>query len=809
MTTLVSPKEKELYEFGPFRADADKEILLRDGEPVPLTPKAFQVLLALLRRGREVVTKEELLSTVWPGTFVEEANLSRNIFMLRKALGETPQEHRFILTVPGRGYRFAETARLVAPQVVPPQVEETTMLVARHSEVEIRIRESRLRTALALAAVAITALGSIVFWMGFHRARPLTAHDTIVLADFTNSTGDPVFDGTLRQGMAVELEQSPFLSLVSDQRIRRAQALMGLPADAPLTSAIARQVCERVGSAAVLDGSIARVGQAWVLAIHARSCSTGASLDDEQVQVSRKEDVLAALSQIGTRLRRHVGESSATIENHNKPLPEATTSSLDALKAYSTAWEIHLHSGPIAAVPLLQRAVELDPQFAMAWASMGRMNADLDQSDLAASNLTQAWRLRERTSDREHYFITAAWQSLALGNQEEARQTCETWAQAYPRDEVPHSWMGSMINKVAGRFEIAAAESRKSVDLDPDRGIDWYNVAVNNLYLNRFDEADRALRSAEARGLSLDEFYMLRYDLAFLRGDAATMQSLAAAARLRPGAEGWVTNKEAWVAAWAGHLDQARSLSRRAVEASQHVDQRERAALWLAGAAEREALFGNVTEARHQAQLALADSNSREVAYGAAFALALSGDTTRVQTLAADLDKRFPQDTLVQFNFLPTLRALLALQRHDPSAALEDLRTAEPYELSPPHELIGALYPIYVRGLAFRAAHQDEDAAREFEKIIDHRGIVGSDPVGVLAHLQFARALASAGDRERSLSVYRDLLHLWQDADRSTRLLSSTRQEAATLEQGASHQRQFSARRVLHLMPACSSCPWQ
>ncbi|MGC2298949.1 MAG: winged helix-turn-helix domain-containing protein, partial [Acidobacteriaceae bacterium] len=558
MATLASPKERELYEFGPFRVDADKEILLRDGDPVPLTPRAFQVLLALVRRGQQVVTKDELLSTVWPGTFVEEANLSRNIFMLRKALGETPQEHRFILTVPGRGYRLAETPRLLQPSPVQPQPvaspsEETTVLVARHSEVAIQIRESKLRLAITLAAVAVAALvASLALWKGSQRPRPLTPRDTIVLAGFTNSTGDPVFDGTLRQGMAVELQQSPFLSLVPDDRIRRTMALMGQPADAPLTPDLSRQVCERVGSAAVLDGSIARVGQAWVLALHARSCTTGATLDEEQVQVPRKEDVLAALSQIGTRLRHRIGESPSTVEDYNKPLPEATTSSLDALKAYSTAWEIQLRSGPIAAIPLLQRAVELDPQFAMAWASMGRMNADLDQSDLAASNIAEAWRLRDRTSDREHFFIAALYQSLALGNQEQARQTCAAWAEAYPRDEVPHSWMAGMMNKVGGRFELAAAEARKAVDLDPDRGIAWFSIALNNLYLNRVDEAEKAIQSAEARGLSLDEFFMLRYDLAFLRSDAAAMQSVAAAARLRPGTEGWVTDKEAFAAAWSG-----------------------------------------------------------------------------------------------------------------------------------------------------------------------------------------------------------------------------------------------------------------
>lgn len=775
-STAIHDK-KEVYEFGPFRVDAEKEILLRDGTPVALTPKTLQVLLVLVRHGKEVVTKDDLMKTVWPDTFVEETNLTRTIFMLRKALGESPEDHKYIVTVPGRGYRLAESVRLVVPDAA-----ETTVLLARHSEVEIRIRESRLRVGVGAGVLAIVALGSILLWKFWHRTRPLTAHDTIVLADFANSTGDPVFDGTLRQGMAVELEQSPFLNLVPDDRIRRTLPLMGLPADAPLSPAVSRQVCERVGSAAVLAGSIARIGQAWVLALHAHSCIDGADLDDEQVQVSRKEDVLAALSQIGTRFRRRIGESSLTVTSHSKPLPEATTPSLDALKAYETAWDIHLRSGPIAAIPLLQRAVELDPNFAMAWASLGRMAADLDQPDLAAADIAKAWRLRDRTSDRERYFITAAYQTLGLGNEEQARQTCEAWAQAYPRDEVPHSWMGGMINKVAGRFDIAADEARKAVDLDPDRGIAWYNIAVNELYLNRFEKAGKTIQEAESRSLALDEFFMLRYDLAFLRGDRAGMQSVAAAARLRPGTEGWVTNKEAWAAGWYGHLDQARGLSRRAVEASLHIDQRERAALWLASAAIREALFANPAEARRQAQAALANSNSREVEYGAAFALGLIGDTSRLKTLTADLDKRFPQDTLVQFNVLPTLRALVALDRHDAPAALEELRKAEPYELSPPNALIGALYPIYIRGLALLAEHRAQDAAHEFQKLLDHPGVVGSDPVGVLVRLQLARALASAGDRDRALAAYRELVHLWRDADPSLGLLSSARLEAQELE---------------------------
>lgn len=784
MGSTAIHEKKELYEFGPFRVDADKEILLRDSAPVALTPKTFQVLLVLVRHGKEVVTKDDLMKTVWPDTFVEETNLTRTIFMLRKALGEGTDDHKYIVTVPGRGYRLAETVRLVVPDAV-----ETTVLLARHSEVEIRTRESRLRVALSAGALAIVGLGFILLWKFWHRTRPLTSHDTIVLADFANSTGDPVFDGTLRQGMAVELEQSPFLSLVPDDRIQRTLPLMGQPADAPLSPAISRQICERVGGAAILDGSIDRIGQAWVLALHARSCVDGADLDDEQVQVSRKEDVLAALSQIGTQFRRRIGESSLTVASHSKPLPEATTSSLDALKAYKTAWDIHLHSGPIAAIPLLQRAVELDPKFAMAWASMGRMTADLDQPDLAAADMAEAWRLRDRTSDRERYFITAAYQSLALGNQEQARQTCEAWAQAYPRDEVPHSWMGGMINKIAGRFDIAADEARKAVDLDPDRGVAWYNIAVNELYLNRFEQAGKTIHEAESRGLALDEFFMLRHDLAFLRGDSAGMHAVAAAARIRPGTEGWVANKEAWAAGWYGQLDQARSLSRRAVEASLQIDQRERAALWLAAAAIREAFFVNTAAARRQADAALANSNSREVEYGAAFALGLIGDTSRIKAMTADLNRRFPQDTFVQFNILPTLRALIALNQHRAPAALEELRKAEPYELSPPNALIGALYPIYIRGMALLASHRAQDAAHEFQKILDHPGIVGSDPVGVLARLQLARALALTGDRDRSLAAYRELLQIWRDADPLISLLSSARLEARALERDVARER--------------------
>ena len=763
----------DLYEFGPFRVDAEKQVLLRDGEPVPLTPKTFQVLLVLLRRNNETVSKDELMHSVWPNTFVEETNLTRNIFALRKALGEDAQ-NRYIITVSGQGYRLAEQVRLVPGQ-------QLNVVAATHTRVQVEVRVRRTSRWIIAAALAM-AVGSIGIWRLIPRRPVLTEKDTVVLADFTNSTSDPVFDETLRQGLAVQLDQSPFLSLASRARILHTLTLMGMPPDTRLTPNLARQVCERIGGAAEIDGAIALMGAQYVLSIHSANCASGETLDDEQIQVARKEDILNALSQVATRFRRRVGESLPAIGSHNKPLAEATTPSLEALKAYSTAWEIHYRSGTIETIPLFRRAIDLDPGFSMAYASLGRMYADLDQSDLATQYTEKAWQLRDRASERERFFITVGYQSLVTGNQEAGRQTAESWVQMYPRDALPHSLLSGFLNKAAGRFEIAANEARQAVKLDPDFAIGYLNLALNNAYMNRLDDAESALREADARGLAIDEFFMLRYEIAFLKGDNAAMQRVAAQARQRDGAEGWITDDEASAAAFSGHLQQARNLSGRAVEESLQVSQQERAALWLAGAAEREALFLNRAEARRLAKAALTQSPGREVEYGAAFALALAGDATQAQSLTADLEKRYPEDTLVQFDYLPALRALVALERNDPSRAIQALENCAPYELSPPRQLIGALYPIYVRGLAYLADGRGSDAAREFQTVLDHRGIVGVDPIGAMALLQLARADTVAGEKTKAESSYQDFLRLWKDADPGIPVLKEARIEYRKLQ---------------------------
>ncbi len=753
--------------------DAEKETLLRAGEPVALTPKTFQILLVLVRHSQEIVTKDDLLKTVWPDTFVEEANLSRNIFMLRKALGESPQDHKYILTIPGRGYRMAENVRLVADQ-------EFSLVAANRQKVEVQVTEKHsLMPAVAVVVVVVTAAAAGA-WRSFHRPM-LGVKDTAVLAEFANATGDKVFDDTLRQGMAVELEQSPYLRLISDERIRRTLGLMGASGDAKLTPDLARQVCVRTGSAAVLEGSIASLGSQYVLTLSAKSCTNGETLDEELAQAARKEDVLSALSLIASRFRKRVGESLQTIDQHNTPLAEATTSSLEALEAYTTGWKVHFANGATASMPFFRRAAEIDPNFAMAYAALGRAQQDLDESDLSAQSLSRAWQLRERASDPEKYFITANYRALVTGNMEEARQTCETWARAYPRDPIPAAMLSGYVNKVAGRYQVALDWARKSIELDPDFGVGYYNLGADNMYLNRLDEAGNALQLAAGRGLEIDEFTMLAHDLAFLKGDWAAMEQASARARGRTGGEGWISNKEAFALAYYGRLREARSATDRAVAFGEHTAQQERAGLWEAGAAVREALYGNPAEARRRAEDALKLSRNREVEFGAAFALARSGKIAEAEALADEIEKRFPEDTSAQYSDLPALRAEFALQRGDAAKATEELQSATPYETGVPRLLIGAMYPVYVRGEAFLAEGRGAEAAAEFRKILDHRGVVVSDPVGALARLQLARAYRMAGDDTKAKTAYADFLALWKDADADVQVLMEARRESARI----------------------------
>jgi len=760
------------YKFGPFDLDAEGGELRKHGIRIRVQKQPFQVLRTLVERAGMVVSREDLRQTVWAGdTFVDfEHGLNAAVNKARQALGDSSGRALYIETIPGQGYRF------VAP--CEKQAVQTTVMPAAATGIAKRWKVIALATAAALTFFAAGA------WL-FHRTPKLTDKDTIVLADFINTTGDPLFDETLRQGLAVQLEQSPFLSLVSEENIQRALGLMGQPANARLTPQLAREICERTAGAAVLEGSIASLGSQYVLGLRARNCRTGDVLDDEQAQAARKEDVLNALSQIASKFRARVGESLATIEKHDTPLAEATTPSLEALKAYSAAWKVLSSTGSAAALPLFTRATEIDPQFAMAHAFVGRIYGDMGESDLSAESTGKAYRLRDRTSDREKFFIAASYDLQVTGNLEKAQRTLAAWAQTYPRDSVPHGLLSGIIYPVLGKYEKGVEEGEKAIELDPDFAPGYAVRAFNFEYLDRLGDAGSTLRRAFERKLEIPELLVQRYDIAFLKGDKPGMERAAALGRGKPFAEDWITDHQAFVSAYAGQLEKARMLSRRASDMAQQSAHRERAALYKTAAALWEGFFGNAPEAGRLALAALYLTKDREVEYGAAFALALAGDSSRSQTLADDLEKRFAEDTAVRFSYLPALRARLALNHGDPANAIELLQIAIPDEMGAPASSFfgsfGALYPIYVRGEAYLASHKGPEAAAEFQKILAHRGIVAIDPIGALARWRLGIALALSGDTAKAKTAYQDFLNLWKDADRDIPILKQAKAEYAKL----------------------------
>ena len=636
------------------------------------------------------------------------------------------------------------------------------------------------------AVAAVLALVGGAGYVYVRHTPQLTDKDTIVLADFTNTTGDAVFDVTLRQGLAIQLEQSPFLSLVSEERVQSVLRLMGQPADAPLTAKVAREVCERTASAAVLEGSIASLGSQYVLGLRAKNCRTGDVLDEEQAQAARKEDVLSALSQIASTFRTRVGESLVTVEKHSTPLAEATTSSLEALKAYSQGLKMLDSSGDAAGTPLLRRAIEIDPQFAMAHARLGLAYGIIGEPALSAESLAAARQFRQRASDRERFFIDAIYDLQVTGNLERAQQICEQWAQTYPRERDVHGFLSAMVYVILGKYDKALEEATTVVAIAPDFAVGYLQVAFNNAFLDRMQASDQALQQAAARNLEMPELAVQRYGNAFLKGDKTGMAREAALSLGKSGVEDWMSDQEALTLAHSGQLREARKKAQRAVELSRQSARPERAALFGAGAAIWEALFGNTAAASQGAMAGLELSRGRDVQYGAAFALAISGQSAESQKLATDLEARFPEDTAVRFSYVPSLRALLALNEGQPAKAIEFLRAAAPYEMgTPPSSAMGfygSLYPIYVRGMAYLAAHQGAEAAGEFQRILDHRTIVISDPLGALARLQLGRALALSGDTAKSKIAYQDFLTAWKGADPDIPVLIHARAEYATLQ---------------------------
>jgi eukaryotic-like serine/threonine-protein kinase len=645
-------------------------------------------------------------------------------------------------------------------------------------------RSSRARLKFSIGAgLAIVAL-SVAGYSYFHRPPKLTNKDTIVLADFTNTTRDEVFDDTLKQALAVDLSQSPFLNILSEEKVRGTLGEMTRPANAPLTPELAREVCQRTGSKAYLAGSIAALGTQYVISLQAFNCASGDVLAREQVNAPAKEQVLSALGKAASKLRNEVGESLNSVQQFDVPLEEATTNSLEALKAYSLGLKIGSEKGDTAEIPFIERAIELDPSFAMAYAELSGIYENLNQPSLSALYIKKAFDLRDRVTELEKFAITGLYYDGFTGDVEKARREYEMWAKVYPRDSNPHFYQG-VDGMVLGQYESAAEETRQCLRPDSSLAYALGNLTQIYLALNRFDDARAATEEAQRHKIDQAQLHLNLYALAFFKGDAQGMKEQADWAAENPGGEDQILSVESDTEAWSGRLAKARELSRRAAESARRANRKEAAALWQTNAAIREALFGNVEAARQNAGGAVALApGSQDAESRAALAYALAGDTARAQSLADDLAKRFPQDTLVHSVWLPTIQGQLETGRKNTARSIELLQAATPYELgmlsgSAPNS---CLYPAYVRAQADLNGNHAAAAAAEFQKILDHRGLVWNCATGALAHLGIARAYALLGDPTKAKIAYQDFLTGWKDADEDIPILIAAKAEYAKLK---------------------------
>jgi eukaryotic-like serine/threonine-protein kinase len=649
-----------------------------------------------------------------------------------------------------------------------------------------RVRNKRtsrfplLVTAAAILVVAALAAGAYFY---FHRAAKLSSKDSIVIADFANTTGDPVFDGTLRQGLSAQLEQSPFISLVSDDRIAQTLTLMSQPKDARLASDLARGVCERTDSAATIEGSIAKLGSEYVLGLKAVNCRTGDLLAEDQVTASDKEQVLKALGDAATDLRGKLGESLTSLQKYDALSEDVTTPSLEALQAYSQGLRTtDIANDYVAAIPFFERAISLDPNFAMAYLRLADSYQPMGEMELCAQNARKAYELRDRVSEREKLAINSVYDEVVTGNLEAARSSSLLWAQTYPRDEDPrvNLWVIYAFMGDYGRAYTAAVDA---VKINPDSSNNYVSLIYSDQWNGQLDNALAAARESRSRHVDSPWYPLGLYIVDFLKHDENGMRQQVADATGKPGVDDQILFLQSETAAYRGQFAQAQDLARRAADSAERLGEKETAAEYLAHDAVRQVLAGNISAAHQQVDAALVMKKSRLATAFSAIAVGLAGDSSQAERLASELNRDFPEDTAIKSLLLPMIRAAVASRSGDPAQAIQTLAQAEPFELAEANTTFTfALYPVYLHGEAYLATKQGSAAAVEFQKILDHSGVVGNEPLGALAHLELGRAYAIAGDNAKAKGAYADFLDLWKNADPDLPIFKQARAEYAQLQ---------------------------
>jgi eukaryotic-like serine/threonine-protein kinase len=762
------------YSFKGFTLDLDRGGLVRGTEEVRLRPKVFDALRYLVLNNNRLVSKDELIRALWTDSFVTDDSLVQCLVELRRALGD--EAAACLKTVPRRGYIFtAEVSNGQATAVAPPAQPERAPAAAPVSRAD-RIR----RTALAVGAFVVGALVVSYFTPARRPAgtAAFTEKDSVLIADFVNTTGDEVFDGTLRQAMAVQLGQSPYVNVFSEERVRETLRYMGRSPTEPVTREAAREVAQRQGVKAVLAGSISSLGRHYVIHLEAVGAATGETLVREQVEAESRESVLLRLGEAAVSLRQKLGESLGSIEKFAAPIEQATTPSLEAFQAYDLGRKRHFSGQYFEAIPLYRRAVELDPNFAIAYAALAVTHGSAQEYDLAARFSERAFALRGRVSEREKLYISARYYMDVLVDGDRAIETLELWKQTYPRDFVPRTNLSARYAAI-GRYEQAVEEAREGVRLNPDAGVAYSALAHSSICLGRHREARSLLEQALARKLEPSYVHYMLYGIAFLEGDAAAMQQQADRVAGTPSEAGMLAMQSV-AAAYAGRIGQARELTRRAVDLARSRGLKEGAGLYSAGDALWEAAYGNCREARQTAARTLGLTRGQHPLSWSALALALCGESSQAQTLADEMVRRFPHDSFFKASWLPMVRAAVELRRHDAAKALALLQPASRDELGGD----ASLWPAYLRGLAYLDRGFPDDARGEFQKILDHKGVLAPkdfSPVPLalypLAQLGRARAAARGGRVGESRQAYEALLALWKDADPDIPLLSTARRE--------------------------------
>jgi eukaryotic-like serine/threonine-protein kinase len=665
---------------------------------------------------------------------------------------------------------------------------------AHSATAAIAVTRARKRwEAILPAAVAVLAL-SVGGYFYSHRKPKLTDKDTIVLADFSNGTGDAVFDDSLKTALSISLRQSPFLNVLSDNQVAKTMQLMTRPASTKLTPEVAIELCLRAGSKAYIAGAIGSLGSKYVLELKAVNCQNGDTLAEDQLIAESKEKVLDALGKAASKLRGELGESLATVQKFDVPLEQATTSSLEALKTYSLGQKTYKEKGTAAALPYDLRAIELDPSFAMAYMAVGGDYHNLAEVGRASEYYTKAFQLREHASEREKLLITAHYYSYVTGELDKAAEAFQEEIENYPRESRAYNTLGIMFSS-QGQYEKATEVTRQAVRIAPDFLAPYGNLANYSLALQHFDEARKIIHETQTRKMDDFPLHSALYALAFVGSDSAAVAEQ----------QQWFAGKSEYASfglalasdteAYAGHLGKARELTKRAVDSAIRADSKENGAIWRANAALQQAAYGNAGESRQAAAEALKLAPaSQGVESESALAFAMAGDTARAESLAQDLAKRFPLDTQMQSLWLPAIQAQLGLDRKNPASALNALQAVSPIEFGQILFVnnLSCLYPLYVRGQAYLAAGQGNAAAAEFQKILDHSGIVWNCWTGALAHLGVARANAlqsrtskgadADSARVRALVAYKDFFALWKDADPDIPILKEAKAEYAKLQ---------------------------